>query len=259
MIPKLIHYCWFGNAAKTNTVTRCINSWKQNCPDYQIIEWNEENFDVFQCPQYVIDAYENKKWAFVSDYVRLKVVYDNGGIYFDTDVELIKNIDKLLSNESYFGFEDGKYVATGLGFGAVKGATILREMMEPYETIPFILPDGTINQTTCPVINTSVLLKHGLKQNNKMQVLESGIRILPSIYLCPIDYETGDIKKSRKTISIHWFDSSWMSEGDKKYHEAHRRRVKKEKNEAWKHLPNRIGKRLIGEEKYKKLKNIFTK
>ena len=130
MIPKIIHYCWFGRNPKPELAVKCIKSWKKRCPDYEIIEWNEDNFDISSCPLYVRQAYEAKKWAFVSDYVRLKVVYDEGGVYLDTDVELKKGLDALLAYDAYFGFEDGTHVNTGLGFGAVKGAPILKEMMQ---------------------------------------------------------------------------------------------------------------------------------
>ena len=118
-IPKVIHYCWFGGNPKPKLVQKCIHSWKKYCPDYEIIEWNESNFDISSCPLYVRQAYDVKKWAFVSDYARLKIIHTCGGIYLDTDVELIKSLDSLLEYNAFFGFEDGKYVATGLGFGAV--------------------------------------------------------------------------------------------------------------------------------------------
>ena len=125
MIPKLIHYCWFGHNPLPKDAKRCIRSWKKYCPDYVIKEWNEDNFDISQCPQYVRQAYEAKKWAFVSDYVRLKLVHDHGGVYMDTDVELLKPLDRLLSHKAYFGFEDdGLQINTGLGFGAERGESV---------------------------------------------------------------------------------------------------------------------------------------
>ena len=119
MIPKKIHYCWFGGNPLPELAIKCLESWKKYCPDYEIIEWNETNFNLDSC-EYVREAYQAKKWAFVSDYARLKVVYDNGGIYLDTDVELIKSLDRLLKNKSFFGTETTGVVATGLGFGAEK-------------------------------------------------------------------------------------------------------------------------------------------
>ena len=167
-----------------------MQSWQKFCPDYLIVEWNEKNFNIKECPQYVIDAYHRKKWAFVTDYVRLRVVYEYGGIYFDTDVELVKKIDFLLKYSAFFGFENKKYISTGLGFGAERGCGLLYEMMEMYQTIPFILEDGSENKKTCPVINTEIFLKHGLEQKDKQQILEGNIMILPSICMFPIDFET---------------------------------------------------------------------
>ena len=200
MIPKTIHYCWFGGAVKSKIVQNCINSWKTCCPDYKIIEWNEDNLDIFECPKYVIDAYNNKKWAFVSDYVRLKVVYENGGIYFDTDVELIKRIDDFLGYNAFFGFESKEYVNTGMGFGAVKGSEIVKEMMEEYDALQFVLPDGSLNLEPCPLINTKTLLRHSLKQNNEKQMLDDNTSVLPSISLSPINNETGKMKKSDLSV-----------------------------------------------------------
>lgn len=259
MISKVIHYCWFGGATKPESVLRCISSWKKHCPEYKIVEWNEKNFDIYSCPQYVIDAYENQKWAFATDYIRLRVVYENGGVYFDTDVELLKGIDKLLQHNAFFGFEDGKRVATGLGFGAMQGTSVIKDMMDAYNSLHFILPDGSLNQETCPIINTKTLLKYGLVQNDKQQILEGDILILPSVYMCPINYETGELKKTGKTISIHWFDATWMSKDDHEYHKKRQARLKAEKADYWKHLPNRILMYLLGNERYKILKNKIKK
>ena len=259
MIPKIIHYCWFGGNPLPESAQKCIASWKKYCPDYEIIQWNEDNFDISACPLYVRQAYEAKKWAFVTDYVRLKVVYDNGGIYMDTDVELIKSLNSLVDCSAYFGFEEGKYINTGLGFGAEKAHYILKELMADYDKMKFILDDGSFNQTTCPVINTNVMVAHGLKQDDSKQLLDNNILILPTIYLCPLNFETGKIKKSSETISIHWFDSTWMSQADKEYHEKHRQAVKNEKIDYWKHLPNRVLLRILGNKNYETLKRILKK
>ena len=110
MIPKIIHYCWFGGNDKLESVMKCIESWKKYLPDYEIMEWNESNFNIKKANQYVREAYDNKKWAFVTDYVRLIALYENGGIYFDTDVEVFKSFDSLLSEKAFFGFESTIYV-----------------------------------------------------------------------------------------------------------------------------------------------------
>lgn len=258
-IPKVIHYCWFGHNPKPKLAEKCIKSWKRYCPDYEIFEWNEDNFDISACPLYVRQAYEAKKWAFVTDYVRLQVVYEHGGIYMDTDVELKKSLDPLLEYNAYFGFEDETHIATGLGFGAVKGTPILMEMMEDYQDIPFILPDGSFDTIPCPKRNTKILLRHGLMQNNTKQVLDDGILILPSIYLCPILLNTGEMKRSRKTVSIHWFSASWKSESQRNEMINFFRNVKKLKRREHYYnlsiLPNRILLNVLGEQRYNNLKS----
>lgn len=252
-IPKTIHYCWFGRNPKPKLAEKCIKSWRKYCPDYEIIEWNEDNFDISAAPLYVRQAYDAKRWAFVTDYVRLKIVYDNGGIYLDTDVELKKNLDFLLKHGAYFGFEDQRNLNTGLGFGAEKGAQILLEMMEDYQNIPFLLEDGSCDLTPCPKRNTKVLLRHGLLLNNSKQQLEGDILILPTSYLCPIDYLTKKRNFTEDTVSIHWFDASWQTkeeyEQEKKYAREY---LWYQRMEAVK----RVVRRIIGDAKYQAIKKI---
>lgn len=213
MIPKTIHYSWFGHNSKPRLVQKCIESWKAHCPDYEIIEWNEENYDISDGPLYIRQAYEAKKWAFVTDYVRLDVVNRYGGIYFDTDVELLRNLDGFLNYDAFFGFEDGIHINTGLGFGAKKGLRLLSELMEDYHSLEV---DGySVFDTPCPVLNTEVFLRHGLIQNDSYQVLDGEIHILPKRVLCPIDFQTGRKRITRDTIAIHWFAGSWKSDEEK--------------------------------------------
>ncbi len=258
MIPKTIHYCWFGGNPKPELAKKCIRSWKKRCPNYEIVEWNESNYDISAAPHYVRQAYEVGKWAFVTDYVRLHVVYEHGGIYLDTDVELKKNLDSLLPYDAYFGFEDGKHIATGLGFGAVKNAPILKELMDDYQNIPFILQDGTHDTLTCPQRNTQVFLQHGLIQDDSTQILDDKILILSSSYLCPMSYTGGEIRKSKDTISIHWFSASWKTAEQKARISAYRKSQKKLQRKAVLHnikcLPNRIIKGVLGDIRYEQLK-----
>lgn len=256
MIPKKIHYCWFGRNEKPKLFEKCYKSWKKYCPDYEIIEWNEDNFDLSACPLYVRQAYEAKKWAFVTDYVRLKVVYDNGGIYLDTDVELKKNLDFLLDNKAFFGFERGKYIATGLGFGAEKDTEILLEIMQDYDDISFIKDDGSFDTLSCPRRNTIIFLAHGLQQNDKKQFIDGNILILPTACLCPLDYETGKMIHSKDTIAIHWFSASWLGLTTG---ETIVERVRTEKIDKLRHLPNKMVMNLLGTNNYEKLKNIIKK
>ena len=263
MIPKKIHYCWFGRNPKPKLALRCIKSWEKNCPDYEIIEWNEDNFDISSAPLYVQQAYEAKKWAFVTDYVRLKVVYDNGGLYFDTDVEVIKSFDVLLSFNAFFGFENELNVNTGLGFGAEKSSKILSELLNQYKNIAFYLPNGGYDSKTCPERNTEVFIANGLVQNGKTQLLQNNVQVLASEYLCPINYSTEKKKITPNTLSIHWFNASWFSEEDKKRHRTIIKQNQKYRRDCMKdrikHLPHRIMKGALGEKKYNKLKTKIKK
>ena len=259
MIPKTIHYCWFGGNPLPRLAKKCIKSWKKYCPGYEIVEWNEDNYDLSSAPLYVRQAYEAKKWAFVTDYVRLQVVYEHGGIYLDTDVEVIRSLDAFLSHKAFFGYESGTYIATGLGFGAEKGTPILKEMMDDYAEIPFQLPDGTFDQTTCPVRNTQVFLRYGLKQDDSFQNI-GGIAVYPTEYFCPIDLTTNHLTKTPNTAAIHWFSGSWVPEEELKAAEARRKKRRAaERKEYWRYLPNRILLKLLGQERYEKLKGLFKK
>ena len=213
MIPKKIHYCWFGGNPLPELAQRCIASWKKYCPDYEIVEWNENNFDV-NCNQYCAEAYANKKWAFVSDYARLKILYDNGGVYFDTDVELIKPLDDLMDAAGFMGFEDSGSVNTGLGFACEKENAVVGAMLKDYDGVPFIKADGSFDITPCPSRNTDSLIKLGMDITNKGQVF-MGIKMLDEDYLCPIKYSAGEKIITENTYSIHHFDGSWLSEEDK--------------------------------------------
>ena len=204
MIPKKIHYCWFGHGKKNKLMIKCIESWKKYCPDYEIIEWNEDNFDVYT-NGYTKYCYENKKWAFLSDYIRLEIVLKYGGVYLDTDVEIVKSIDSLLENKAFLGFENDEFVATGLGFGAEPNNKIVKKMIQEYDE----LLDGTKGVIGCPRLNTRALVKQGLVQNGKKQIVGDAL-ILPADYLNPYDDPTGRLNKTENTYSIHWYGKSWI-------------------------------------------------
>lgn len=209
MIPKVIHFCWFGKGEKPKLAKKCIASWKKYCPEYEIIEWNEENFDVHM-NGYTSMCYEQKKYAFLSDYVRLYVVAKHGGIYFDTDVELLRTPDDLLEYESFFGFENNEYVASGLGFGSVPHGTVIEAMLKEYD---FLL-DGSHGVVGCPILNTKALLQLGLKQNGTYQILPGAV-IYPVDYFNPYESTTGRLNKTSNTVSIHWYAGTWMSNKQK--------------------------------------------
>lgn len=258
MIPRIIHYCWFGNNPKPPIAQKCYKSWRKYCPEYKIIEWNEDNFDLSTAPLYVQQAYIAKKWAFVTDYIRLKVVYDNGGIYLDTDVELVRSLDDLLGYRAFFGFEGKQYINTGLGFGAVQNTPILKELMKDYEDNPFSMGDGTFDLTPCPARNTEVFMRFGLVCDGSKQMLEQRILILPEEYLCPIDNATRVLRKTRNTISIHHFDASWQNPEEKKSHDnlARKRRARNRKDKIL-YFPRRALRKVLGNKLYDVIKNTL--
>lgn len=215
MKNKVLHYCWFGGAPFPEIVKKCMESWKQFCPDYEIIEWNESNFDI-HCCKYVEQAYEAKKWAFVSDYCRFFVLYNYGGIYLDTDVELIKPIDDLPQN--FVGFENKSTIASGLIRGALIRDTVCKLMLESYRNDKFILSKGKQNLETVCERETAILSKYGLKLDGTMQCVLNTY-VYPTEYFCPINPLTFKKEITPNTISIHHYSATWCSEEDKKYFE----------------------------------------
>lgn len=207
MIPKRIHYCWFGKKEKPHLAKRCIESWKKYCPNYEIIEWNEENFDIQAYP-YAMYCYKHQKYAFLSDFVRLMVVYQFGGIYLDTDVELLKSLDELLVYEAFYGFENRNFINTGLGFGAVKENFIVREMLQEYLNLQMD-SNGNFPIQSCPSVNTKTLISLGLVTDGSRQNI-CGAEVFTVDYLNPYDDQTGCLKQTNNTISIHWYSKSWM-------------------------------------------------
>ena len=259
MIPKVIHYCWFGHNPKPKLIKKCIKSWQKYCSDYEIIEWNEDNYDLAAAPLYVRQAYEQKKWAFVSDYARLQIIYEHGGIYLDTDVELVGNMDKILDAKGFFAFENGKYVATGLGFGGEKGSSLVKEMMDVYVSIPFVRDDGSFDTSPCPGRNTDVLVRHGLKQDDSLQIID-GHMIYPHDWFCPCSWATGEICKTANTLGVHWFTSSWYDSAKKATKSFEAKRIKKINRRHYiKTIPNRLFKLILGENNYNVLKEFVRK
>ena len=226
-IPKIIHYCWVGGNPKPQSVLYCIESWKKYCPDYQIMEWNETNYD-FTKNEYMHQAYEAKKWGFVPDYARLDIVYEHGGIYLDTDVEMVRSFDELLEHESFFGFEntgDGEFfVNCGHGFGATPHSEIVRQARDLYDQLTFQNADGTLNLLASPYYTTQSLRQFGLKQENVDQQID-GAAVFASDMLCPKNFRTGKIHRTSRTVSIHHFTASWVDEKIKK-EAAHQQKIR---------------------------------
>jgi len=210
-LKKIIHYCWFGKNPKPKLILKCIESWKRFCPDYEIKEWNEDNFDI-NCCDYIKEAYEAKKWAFVSDYCRFHVLYNQGGVYLDTDVELIKPIDDL--GDCFVGFEDGIRVASGLIRAAAPGDLICKLMLESYSKSHFRKEDGALDLLTVCDRETSILCSLGMKSDDSFQIIEN-TRIYPSDYFNPTDMSTGKVSITANTISIHHYASSWVSKSER--------------------------------------------
>jgi len=212
MIPKIIHYCWFGKNPLPELAVKCIESWKKYCPDYEIMEWNEDNFDV-EYNDYVKEAYDAGKWAFVSDVARLHALVSFGGIYMDTDVEVIRPLDDLLQYEAFSGFESETDIPTGL-MACEKNNKMFIEFLEDYEGKHFLKADGSIDKTTNVTRITNTCLKYGLIPNNQLQCV-NGFTLLPRDYLCPKDHKTKKINITDNTYTIHHFDGSWLTAEDK--------------------------------------------
>lgn len=212
-IPKVIHYCWFGRKPLPMKAVKCINSWKKFCPDYEIIQWNEDNFDISSC-DYSKEAYEAGKYAFVSDYARFKILYEHGGLYFDTDVELIKPIEHIVAAGPFMGCESNEinniYVAPGLGLGSFKGSELIRILMEGYLSRHFLNADGSFNQKTVVEYTTEILKELGLKNQAGIQRVEEFL-IYPKDYFAPKNPITGKVTITNNTVSIHHYDSSWYT------------------------------------------------
>ncbi len=217
MIPKVIHYCWFGRNPLPSLAKKCIASWMKFLPDYEIKEWNEDNFDVNMIP-YTKEAYSAKKYAFVSDYARFWILYNYGGLYFDTDVEIIKPIYDIIARGPFMGCEKdadinkatGLTVAPGLGLGVNPGLGLYNEMLDIYKNLSFYNLDGSLNLKTVVEYTTTALLNHGLKNTNEIQTV-AGVYIYPREYFCPIDLSTGRLIKTPNTYTIHHYAASWES------------------------------------------------
>lgn len=225
MIPKIIHYCWLGSKPLPSLAEKCITSWQRIMPDYKIMRWDETNYD-FKKNKFMANAYNQKKWGFVPDYARLDIIYNYGGIYLDTDVEILKRFDEFLKYPAFCGFENKKFINFGHGFGAEKGNKVIKELMLPYETLDFRVKDEIIEQLSSytklnikkwqkegcvpsPILQTQCLMeKYNLKQNNARQSLKD-MEIFPMKYFCPKNQSNLPIK-TQDAYSVHWYNGSWL-------------------------------------------------
>lgn len=214
MIPKIIHYCWFGGKPLPELACKCIESWKKYLPEYEIIRWDENSFDI-NSNLYVKEAYENKKYAFVTDYVRLYAIYTQGGIYMDTDVEVRKPLDEFLKHQAFSGFESYHDIPTGI-MASEKGFQGIKDQLDYYNNRHFVKEDGSFDMTTNVTTITNYYLARGLKRNNTFQVLE-GYALYPRIYFCPSSLDVA--KRLDEIYTIHHMAGSWLDPDDlkKKY------------------------------------------
>lgn len=212
-IPRKIHYCWFGGTDIPQHLKRYMESWHKFCPDYEIIRWDESNYDISK-NRYMREAYECKKWAFVPDYARLDIIYNEGGIYLDTDVELLAPLERLLKDEMFCGFSCNFQIGIGVGFGAIKRHSLIKELRDYYDHLSFCQPNGELNLKTCYEYQHPVLKKHGFTLENSFQK-KDGIVIYPSEVLSP-DLGLISRKYSDNTVSVHHFEYSWASRQEKK-------------------------------------------
>lgn len=240
MIPKTIHYCWFGNNPKSKLIQQCIASWKKYLPDWEIIEWNEQNYDVRK-NEYISEAYGQKKWAFVVDYARFDILNSQGGVFLDTDVEVLKRIpDELLEHQAFTGFESDKTVNPGLVFAARDGHPMLKEIMTVYENKKF---GKRINGRIENIVDivTGILEKNGLKKDNSFQLVE-GVAVYPKEYFCCFNHEIQAFEIRKETISIHHYAASWSPWYRKLYFQT-----------------IKIAAKILGKERYLRIKRIIKK
>ena len=245
MIQKTIHYCWFGGNPLPPLAEKCIRSWKKYCPDYEIVRWDESNFDVY-CNAWCSAMYEQKKWAFLSDYARLKVIYENGGIYLDTDVELVRSLDTVIENKAFMGLDTTKMVANGLGFGAEKEHPFIRDNMLAYEAVTdFDKPE--LNSW----ITTRLLTPYGIDcESNEIQHI-ADVTIYPPEYFCSKHTHTGIITITPNSISIHHFNCSWDTKEGRAKQNA---RWKKYRKQYVLQTPKRALRKILGDDAVDALK-----
>lgn len=232
LIPKKIHYCWFGKKEMPQFLCSCINSWREKCPDYEIIEWNEDNYDINR-HEFTKEAYTNGKYGFVTDVARLDILYENGGIYLDTDVTLLKNLDNCLYQEGFIGTEKWGNINSGGGCGFMKEQAMLKKLIDYRENFQFMMSDGSLNIETNGVYESKPFLDAGFRPDNTLQEIE-GVTIYPSYVNHPYDYMSCETHLRNATMSVHHFFGGWMEEEDRK----NRRKTQEE----YKCIINRIEK-----------------
>jgi hypothetical protein len=209
MIPRVIHYCWFGGRPLPEAAEACLRSWRRYCPGYEIRGWDETTFDL-SASRFSQEAAERREWAFTSDFARLAIVHEHGGIYLDTDVELVRPLDDLLSFEAFFGFQQDMTVNTGHGFGAVPRQPVVAALLAPYQARGFLDADGRPDRTPCPQRDTAVFSRLGFELDGTRQERD-GVVILPPECFSPKSFHSGRVAVTPQTYAIHHFEASWHS------------------------------------------------
>lgn len=232
MIPKIIHYCWFGNQPIPERLQKCMDSWKYHMPDYEIKRWDEKSFDV-NGTLWTKQAYQEKKYAFVSDYVRLVALEQYGGIYLDTDVMLKKSLDVLCSYPAFTGFENERYITSAI-IGCEAHFPLICEFLATYKDKPFINEMGERNKEANVVVMTEICKKHGLQLNDKEQDV-ADLHVFPRSYFCPLDFYHNDWS-SENTMAVHLFDASWLDDETKKMIQRERKTIFKVWNACVRHI-----------------------
>lgn len=257
MIPKIIHYCWFGRGEMPKLIKKCIKSWKKFCPDYEIMLWNEDSFDI-NSTIWTKQAYESKKYAFVSDYVRLKALHEYGGIYLDTDVELIQPLDELLQLDAFSGFENGTTVQTGV-IGSIKEHEVIKRWLSHYDNKSYIVNGEPIMEPNVSFI-TEDLISRGLIMDDSLQVID-GMTIYPQTWFCPLSVISIEKKITENTHAIHHFTSTWRTDKAKKDFARVRRHQTKWYRffEKLRYLPNRLARRFLGNNAIDNIKRKIKK
>lgn len=223
-IPKVIHYCWFGENALPDKYKKNIASWKKYCPDYEIIEWNESNYDIRK-NKFMYQAYEKRQWEYVSDYARKDIIYQYGGVYFDTDVEVRKPIDNLLYNNFFIGCDDVANIASGAGFGAVKGNLLAKAFRDDYDKYTFLDKNGRVVGKVCGIYETAFFVQYGYKPNNQVQIIADECVVLPREVLCPISWIGMPDVYTENTLTVHKYDDLLIDNHGKEYASIQRREI----------------------------------
>lgn len=240
MIPKIIHYCWFGGNPLPPLAVKCIASWKKYLPEYEIVAWNEQNFPLDDFI-FAKQALENRKFAFISDVCRLYALDQMGGIYMDTDVEVLKPLDDFLHLTAFSGFENDDFVPTGI-MASEKDGQWVKELLQYYDNKPFVNADGTLETTSNTYIITQMMLAKGFVMNNKFQEISGYVTFYPNDYFCPKSYKTGSIDLTENSFCIHHFAKSWIP-----------------KRKRWRNIVKMKMMNIFGYENIKKIIDIIKK